>query len=285
MKAALLPLERRNAVGETGTPDIWASGDAYEPYVGRWSRAVAREFLAWLAVPPESRWLDVGCGTGALTATILEVASPVEVVGVDPSDGFITYARARIADPRARFEIGDARALPLPAGAFDAVVSGLALNFVPEPAAGVSDMARVAKPGGTVAAYVWDYLDGMELMRRFWDAAAALDPAAASLDEGPRFAHICQPQALSQLFINAGLRETETRAIDIPTPFHDFDDYWTPFLGGQGPAPSYVATLSENQRIALRERLRESLPADDDGTIRMTARAWAVRGTWVATEP
>jgi SAM-dependent methyltransferase len=277
MEAALMSLERRNILGAIGMPDIWASGDAYEPYVGRWSRAVAREFLAWLAVPPERRWLDVGCGTGALTATILDVASPADVVGVDPSDAFIAYARARIADPRARFEIGDARALPSPSNAFDAVVSGLALNFVPEPAAGVSDMARVAKPGGIVAAYVWDYASGMEFMRRFWDAVVALDPAAASLDEGPRFAHICRPEALSHLFVNAGLRESETRAIDIPTHFRNFDDYWMPFLGGQGPAPSYVATLNEDQRIALRERLRETLPADD-GTIRMTARAWAVRG-------
>ena len=263
---------------EPGTPDIWASGDAYEPYVGRWSRAVGREFLTWLAVPPDRRWLDVGCGTGALTATILEVAAPSEVVGVDPSDGFIAYARARVSDPCVRFEIGDARALPLPSDTFDAVVSGLALNFVPDPAAGVRDMARVATPGGVVAAYVWDYSGGMEFMRRFWDAAVALDPAAATLDEGPRFAHICDPDALSRLFSEASLQEVETRAIDIPTHFRDVDDYWTPFLGGQGPAPSYVSTLTEEQRAALRDRLRASLLAEADGSIRMTARAWAVRG-------
>jgi SAM-dependent methyltransferase len=257
---------------------IWASGDAYEPYVGRWSRSVAREFLAWLAVPKGSRWLDVGCGTGALSATILENASPAEVVGIDPSDGFIAYARARITDPRARFEVGDARALPSAAAAFDAVVSGLALNFIPEPAAAVSEMARVARPGGIVGAYVWDYSAGMELMRRFWDAATALDPAAVALDEGPRFAHICRPEACSALFTSAGLRDVTTRAIDIPTHFSDFDDYWTPFLGGQGPAPAYVATLDAGHRSALRDRLRATLPVESDGSIHLTARAWAVKG-------
>ena len=133
--------------GDASTERIWASGDAYEPYVGRWSRAVAREFLAWLAVPAGSRWLDVGCGTGALTGTLLDVAAPEEVVGVDPSTGFIAYARAKVTDPRVRFEVGDARALSLPTESFDAVVSGLVLNFIPEPDLAVREMARVIRRG------------------------------------------------------------------------------------------------------------------------------------------
>jgi SAM-dependent methyltransferase len=258
--------------------DVWASGDAYEPYVGRWSRAVARQFLAWLGMPPGGRWLDVGCGTGALSQTILEVALPSEVVGIDPSPDYIAYARSRVPDPRVHFDVGDARALPFTAEAFDGVVSGLVLNFVPDPAAAVAEMARVARPGGAVAAYVWDYSGGMQMMRRFWDAAAALDPAARELDEGRRFGCICRPESLADLFHDAGLRRVETRAVDVPTLFRDFDDYWTPFLGGQGPAPGYAMTFSDDRRAALRERIRADLPIAADGSIPLIARAWAVRG-------
>jgi hypothetical protein len=138
-------------------------------------------------------------------------------------------------------------------------------------------MARVVRPGGTVALYVWDYADQMELMRRFWDAAIALDPRAHEYDEGRRF-QICRPEPLRALFQEAGLSEVETRAIDVPTIFRDFDDYWTPFLGGQAPAPAYCMSLDEEHRAALRERLRGSLPTEPDSSIRLIARAWAVRG-------
>jgi SAM-dependent methyltransferase len=259
-------------------PDVWAIGDAYEPYVGRWSRAVALPFLTWLAVPPGERWLDVGCGTGALASVILEVADPAEVVGIDPSPGYVTYARARVPDSRARFDIGDARALPVPSAVFDAVVSGLVLNFVPDPAAAVAEMARAVRPGGAVGVYLWDYAGGMELMRHFWDAAVTLDLSARELDEGRRFAAVCNPDALAGLFRGAGLREIETRAVDVPTVFRDFDDYWNPFLGGQGPAPAYASALSEERRAALREHIRGGLPVAADGSISLTARAWAVRG-------
>jgi SAM-dependent methyltransferase len=270
-------------MGTTGLTDVWASGDAYEPYVGRWSRAVARGFLAWLDVPPGSRWLDVGCGTGALSGVILEVGAPREVVGIDASPRYIAYARDRVLDPRARFADGDARALPVASADFDAVVSGLVLNFVPDPAAAVAEMACAARPGGQVGAYVWDYAGQMELMRRFWDAAVALDPTAGELDEGRRFAAVCRPDALIDLFHGAGLRQVEVRAIDVPTVFRDFDDYWTPFLGGQGPAPSYAVALSEARRDALRERIRADLPVASDGSISLSARAWAVRGEPAAT--
>lgn len=262
----------------SGSADIWRRGDAYEPYVGRWSRAVARQFLVWLAVPAAGRWLDIGCGTGALGGTILDAASPTAVVGIDPAAGFVAYARRRLPDPRLRFAVGDARALPVPSAAFDAVVAGLVLNFVPAPAAAVAEMSRTTRPGGAVAAYVWDYAVGMELMRHFWDAAVALDPSASRLNEGRRFDTVCQPDALADLFRNAGLHAVETRPIDIPTEFRDFDDYWTPFLGGQGSAPAYTAALADDHRTALRERLRAALPIAADGTIPLSARAWAVRG-------
>jgi SAM-dependent methyltransferase len=247
--------------------------------VGRWSRLVAREFVDWLGMPTGKRWLDVGCGTGSLTATILERADPRSVLGVDPSAGYIDHARAMIADPRARFEVGDARALPTSDDSVDAVVSGLVLNFVSpgEQATAVSEMHRVVEPGGTVAAYVWDYAGQMQLMRHFWDAAVDLDPDARSLDEGMRFP-LGQPGPLRDLFLGAGFATVETRAIDVPTVFRDFDDYWSPFLGGQGPAPGYAMSLSEERRSALRERIRAGLPVSPNGSFRLIARAWAVRG-------
>jgi SAM-dependent methyltransferase len=268
----------------TKPTDTWAIGAAYEPYVGRWSRLVAREFLAWVGAPQGGRWLDVGCGTGALSQTILELAAPVSVRGIDRSDGFVAYAREHVRDPRASFETGDAQALPVETAAFDAVVSGLMLNFVPKPERAAAELARAARPGGTVAVYVWDYAGKMELIRYFFDAAAALDPAAAELDEGPRFP-LCQPGPLAALFEASGLADVETRPIEIATVFRDFDDYWQPFLGGQGPAPSYAVSLSEERQAALRERLRATLPTAADGSIPLVARAWAVRGTRPATAP
>jgi SAM-dependent methyltransferase len=265
---------------------IWANGAAYERYVGRWSRLVAREFLAWLDRPPKGRWLDVGCGTGMLSSVVLQAMDPVEVVGVDPSEGFISYARQGVVDARVRFEIGDARALPVERTAFDAIVSGLMLNFVPahERQTAVDEMWRGARPGGIVAAYVWDYAGEMQLMRHFWDAAVALDPAARDLDEGRR-SPICKPEPLSTLFGAAGLQSVETRAIDVPTVFRDFVDYWSPFLAGQGPAPRYAMSLSEEHRAALREHIRAGLPIDPDGSIHLIARAWAVRGNRTTETP
>lgn len=258
--------------------DVWEAGDRYEPYVGRWSRLVAREFVDWLSVGSGRDWLDVGCGTGALTRTVLERCEPATVKGVDASPGFVDYARSRVArDGVVSFECADARSLPVPDASVDAAISGLVLNFVPEPARAVAEMARVVRPGGVAAAYVWDYAGRMELMRHFWDAAVALDPAARELDEGTRFP-ICRPEALAQLFSEAGFSEVEARAIDVPTVFRDFDDYWTPFLGGQGPAPAYAMGLPEERRTALRDRIRSGLPASEDGSIALVARAWAVRG-------
>jgi SAM-dependent methyltransferase len=223
------------------------------------------------------RWLDVGCGTSALSRAILEQAAPARVVGVDPSEGFLATARAQVANPRAEFRQGGGEQLPAGDGEFDAVVSGLVLNFIPDQPKALGEMRRAARAGGIVAAYVWDYAEGMQLMRRFWDAAVALDPAAGELDEARRFP-VCRPEPLAALFKAAGLRDVTVEAIDAPTTFTDFDDYWSPFLGGQGPAPGYCMKLPEPERTALRERIRASLPAGSDGSIRLTARAWCVKG-------
>ena len=257
---------------------LWASGAAYEWYVGRWSRIVAREFLDWLNVPTNASWLDVGCGTGELTKAILETQSPSRVVGIDPSEGFIAFAREHVEDQCVEFDVGDAMSLPYDKEDFDAAVSGLVLNFLPDPATAIHGMARVtACPDGMLGAYVWDYASKMEMIRYFFDAAVALDPDAATIDEGPRFT-ICDPDRLSELFESAGFRSVETREIDVPTRFRNFDDYWTPFLAGTGVAPAYVVSLTEGKRAALRERLRKTLPIAQDGSMSLMARAWAVKG-------
>jgi SAM-dependent methyltransferase len=257
--------------------DIWASGEAYEPYVGRWSRLVAKEFLAWLAVPAGREWLDVGCGTGALSELILRSAAPRRTVGIDPAEGFIAFARQHVAAPGASFRIGDAQSLPVDDDAFDCVVSGLVINFVPDQAKAVAELRRVARPGAIVAAYVWDYAGEMQMMRHFWDAAVALNPAARELDEGVRFP-VCRPDPFASLFKSAGLQDVSVKAIDVPTVFRDFDDYWLPFLSGQAPAPGYCMSLSEQDRLKLRDKIKSALPIRADGSIHLVARAWAVRG-------
>jgi SAM-dependent methyltransferase len=259
------------------TKDVWASGVAYEPYVGRWSRFVACKFVNWLALPHSSHWLDVGCGTGALSETILQTAGAHQVSAVDRSTGYIAFARERLQDKPVHFVVGDATALPIASATHDAVVSGLLLNFVAQPQRAVAEMARTARPGGMIAAYVWDYAGKMQLMRHFWNAAAALDPLAYDLDEGRRFP-LCKPKPLTELFESVGLGDVAVQAIDIETNFVDFVDYWSPFLGGQGPAPSYAMSLDEPRRGALRERIRASLPFATDGSIPLVARAWGVRG-------
>jgi SAM-dependent methyltransferase len=258
--------------------DVWSEAAAYEPYVGRWSRLVAREFLGWLAVPEGSGWLEVGSGTGALSRTILAAAAPRSLAAMDRSAAYVAYARRALEDPRSCFQVGDAVALPFRSGAFDVAVSGLMLNFIPGAAAAIREMRRVTRAGGLVAAYVWDYAGEMQLMRRFWDAAAALDEGARQLDEGRRFP-LCRPDALAGAFSEADLDGVGTRAIDVPTVFRDFDDYWSPFLGGQGPAPAYAMSLDEERRGRLRELIRQDLPFRPDGSIRLVARAWAVRGS------
>jgi len=257
--------------------DTWERGDPYEQYVGRWSRRVAPVFVSWLSVPAGRRWLDVGCGTGALCAAIVEHGSPSSVAGVEPSEGFLETARGHLAG-RAVLHRGNATAIPLDDASVDVVVSGLVLNFVPDQRAAVVEMARVTSRGGMIGAYVWDYAGKMELMRFFWDAAVELNPDAAAMDEGVRFP-LCRPEALVGLFASAGLNGAEVRAIDIPTPFASFEDYWQPFLGGQGPAPAYAMSLDATTRARLRDRIHERVPVEADGSISLTARAWAIRAT------
>nr|WP_206328049.1 class I SAM-dependent methyltransferase [Streptomyces sp. S3(2020)] len=245
--------------------------------MGRWSRLVADEFVAWLPCPPGARWLDIGCGSGALTSAVAARCRPRTLVGLDGSAGFVTTARASTAAP-ARFAVADARALPVRDAVFDSVVSGLVLNFLATPGAALTEAARVVRPGGLVAAYVWDYAEGMEFLRHFWGAATTVDPSAAAHDESRRFP-LCDPTALADLWNEAGLTRVTVAPIGITTLFPHFDDLWSPFLSGQGPAPGYVATLSPATRERLRRTLRDRVPAGADGAITLKARAWTVRGS------
>lgn len=257
--------------------DTWVSGEGYDAYAGRWSRRVADTFVRWLGVPPGRSWLDVGCGTGAVISLILMFLRPAMVVGLDPSRAFLSLSNRHLNDNRVHLVAGTGQELPFHDGTFGAVVAGLSLNFMPDPGAGVAEMARATRPGGTVAAYVWDYAGAMEIMRAFWDAAISLDVRAHALDEGRRFP-ICHPEPLAALFQNAHLHEIDSRCIDVRTRFLSFEDYWTPFLAGQGPAPTYVSLIDDELRAALRERLRAILPIEADGSIELVARAWAIRG-------
>ena len=261
----------------TGGNDNWRAGDAYESYMGRWSRPLARSFIRWLTPPGGAHWLDVGCGTGALTIAICELADPASVLACDPSKPFIDHARRTVLDGRVAFVVAGAEDLPDGAGNLDYIVSGLVLNFIADPNRAIARLKQRLRRGGMIAAYVWDYADGIEFLRRFWNEAVALDSAAADLDEGRRFL-LCQPEALKALVQGAGLRDVTVGALEIQTRFQNFKDFWTPFLRGTGPAPAYVASLSQERRDLVRDRLTRSLTVEADGSIFLKARAWAVRG-------
>jgi len=261
----------------TPPPSPWQAGMPYERYVGRWSRLVAPRFLTWLGVPPGQRWLDVGCGTGALCEAIVTQCAPASVTGLEPAEGFLSVARQKLP-PDVALVTGSAAAMPLADASFDVVVAGLVLNFVPDLGAALAEIQRVAKPGASIGAYVWDYSGKMDLMRYFWNAAWELDADVAKLVEASRFP-LCHPDALIQAMNDAGLQAAEVTAIDIATPFADFDDYWQPFLGGTGPAPAYATGLAESAREKLKARLQSQLPIQADGSIPLEARAWAVRAT------
>lgn len=257
--------------------DLWESGDRYEYFMGRWSRLTAKSFLGWLSVPNGKRWLDVGCGTGALSEAVLNTQKPSELTAIDQSEGFVSSARQRLGRS-VRCEVGNAMDLSFSDSGFDHVVSGLVLNFIPEPEQALREMKRVTASGGVVAVYIWDYARKMEFLKYFWDAVVDLDPGASELHEGTRFPN-SNEEGLRRLFDSVGFRDTTVAPLEIETRFASFDDYWKPFLGGQGPAPTYVLSLSETDRNRLRRCIHDRLPVEQDGSIPLTARAWAAKST------
>ena len=262
----------------TDVRDRWVAGSTYETFMGRWSRQLAPQFVSWLRIPGGVHWLDVGCGTGALTNAICRHAHPASVLGCDAAEPFIEYARRHSQDIRASFVVAGVGGLPSRADGYGSVTSLLALNFFPDSAAAIHEMRALTAAQGTVSACVWDYGGRMGFLRCFWDAAAAMDSTARELDEGKRFP-LCRPDALVDLFRAGGLGDVRCEPLEIPTQFASFNDYWQPLLGGTGPAPSYVAALDADRRTALARKLEQTLPRGPGGTIALTARAWAVRGT------
>jgi SAM-dependent methyltransferase len=245
--------------------------------MGRWSRLVAEEFVTWLALSRNLRYLDVCCGSGVLTEAIVQRVRPARVAGIDASPDQIAFARARRAARGVTFDTGDALHLPFAENAFDVAVCGLGLNYVPDPQRALGEMRRVLIPHGTVAIYVWDYAEGARFLREFWDTAAVIDPDATAHDQARRFP-LCQPDGLQRLFERATLQGIEIAALHITTRFSSFDDFWLPLFSGQGSAPNYLGSRDEATRNAIRERLRHSLPLDAQGAIVLPARAWAIRG-------
>lgn len=237
---------------------------------------MAPEFLRWLGPVIDLDWLDIGCGTGALSEAIVQNSRPGNLACIDPSRAFMERTRGRLPGS-AGFHVGTAEDLPFSDDRFDVVVSGLALNFFPDPDKALAEMRRVTRSGGTIAAYVWDYAGRMDFLRYFWDVAIHMDPSARSLDEGCRFP-ICHPDRLSAEWVKAGFSDVVSSWLDIETVFEDFEDYWNPFLGGQGPAPGFLMSLDEETRNTFKDTLASRLPSGPNGTIRMIARALVVKG-------
>lgn len=257
--------------------DSWQSGNSYEYYMGRWSKLVADAFVDWVSPNVGLRWLDVGCGSGALSEAIISKYAPKLVIAIDQSEGFVNTTQERLG-AQVTCKVGDALSLPVDDSSIDIVVSGLVLNFISTPEKALAEMMRVTTAGGTIAAYIWDYAGKMEFLNHFWDAAVELNPGALDLHEKLRFPN-ANAEELSRLFNRAGIVNIEVGLIEITTNFTDFDDYWQPFLGGQGPAPTYVSKLKQSERDKLRDALMVRLPIKGDGSISLSACAWAVKGS------
>lgn len=255
--------------------DAWNAGQSYEHYMGRWSRRIAARFVDWLAPPRDAAWLEVGCGTGALTATILDECAPQSILATDPSEGFVAYVRSAIDDRRARFEVAGAQKLPAKDASIDVVTSALVLNFIPDKPFALAEMRRVLKPNGLLSFYVWDYPGGgIGFIDAFWKAAAEVDKGAGALDEGKRFP-FCTRDGLASICHEADFRSPVIEQIEIETLFPTFEAFWQPFMLGAGPAPGYCISLAEDRRAALKARLADVLGTG--GPISLGARAWAVK--------
>jgi SAM-dependent methyltransferase len=257
---------------------IFSEAEAYERFMGRWSRRLAPLLVGFAGVHDGDTVLDVGSGTGALTAALAKTAPSSRIFGIDPAGSYVALARAHHGSTLISFEIGDAQQMRFDTATFDRTLSLLVVNFIPDVRKAMGEMKRVTKPKGTIAAAVWDYGEGMEMLRVFWDEAVALMPASAAKDE--RNMPLCRRGDLARLWREQGLQDVVEEGLTIETRFGSFDDFWTPFLEKQGPAGAYVASLSAADREALRQRLRRRLLGEGpDKAIVLRARAWAVRGT------
>lgn len=251
--------------------------EAYHELMGRWSQRLAPQLIQFAEVQDSNRVLDVGTGTGSVAMAVAAYMQDGEIVGADPASAYVDYAKGRSSDPRLRFQVADAQDLHFPPNSFDRCLSCLVLNFIPDAPKAVTEMCRVAKPGGVLAACVWDYGDGMEMLRFFWDAAVALDPAAEPHHE--RHMPYCRRGELHDLWNAARLDDVVETSLTITFDFASFEDFWQPFLTGQGPSGSYATGLPADKQVRLRDRLREQfLSSGTDGAFTLEGRAWAVKG-------
>ena len=259
-----------------GAETFRASADAYDRHVGRYGAPLAAALIAFAGIEPGMRALDVGCGPGALTAALAERLGAASVSAADPSEPFAEACRARL--PGVEVVVASAEALPFADDAFDAALSQLVVNFMGDPEAGVREMARVTRPGGTVAACVWDYAGEMTLLRAFWDAAREVDPErAAAADEGTVM-RWCAEGELAELWREAGLRDVRSGGLVVRAGYADFEDLWSPLPSGVAPSGAFCASLDDDRRAALHDAYRRRLGVGE-GPFELTARAWAVAGT------
>jgi len=255
---------------------MWG-GDDYDFLMGRWSRLMAPLLAQFADVRDGDNVLDVGCGTGSLTRALLECGPTVRVTGIDGSADYIEIGRKNLDADRVILEQGDAQSLPFPNHSFDKCVSLLVMNFIPHPAKAVKEMSRITCSGGLVTAAVWDYGDGMEMLRHLWDEAASIDEDAVAKHEGNM--PLCRKGELAALWTECDLSEVGDTGLTIKMDFASFDDYWAPFMTGVGPSGSYVSGLEADTQAVLRERLLNKLAdGNGDAPFSLTARAWAVRG-------
>ena len=264
--------------GQDRQPNMFGDAEAYDQFMGRWSRLVAPRLVDFTNLPERGRMLDVGSGTGSLAFAIAEGKRRARVLGIDPSQEYVAYAMSRNPFPdRASFEVGDAQQLHFPDASFDAALSLLVFNFIPDPKKALLELRRVTKPGGKLSAAVWDYGAGMRMLRTFWDAAVHIDPGAEKLDE--KRMPLCRAGELAALWRQGGLENVREQSIDISMRFESLADYWDPFLLGQGPAGSYVRRLDRDKLQALRNevKLRLRLSAENKPLV-LPARVWSVRG-------
>lgn len=269
---------RAGATVPDAQPGIFGESAAYERFMGRWSRLLAPALVGFAGVRDGEDILDVGSGTGALSEAIVRAAPSARVLGIDPSNAYVAYAQSKAGTERVRFLVGDAQRLEAKDGSFDRVLSLLVMNFIPDPAKALREMSRVTRPGGVVAAAVWDYDDGMQMLRIFWDEAVAMDPAVGSRDE--RHMPLSRKGQLADLWRAHGLVDVQESALTISMTFASFEDYWNPFVGGQGPAGAYVKSLDDSRRERLKSRLRQRLLASGpDRSFTLEGRAWAAKGT------
>jgi SAM-dependent methyltransferase len=263
--------------GRNAQAPLFSGAEAYERYMGRWSRTLAPLLVGFAGVRNGDVVLDVGSGTGALAAAVASAVPGARITGIEPAAAYVAFAQANRPNDTITFDVGDAQHMRFGDRAFDRALSLLVINFIPDPPKAVAEMKRVTRRGGTIAAAVWDYGEGMEMLRVFWATAIALNSANDKKDE--RHMPLCRAGELAELWRRQGLQEVAEEGLMIQTRFTSFDDYWAPFMEKQAPAGAYVAALPAVEREELRLRLRRRLLGDGpDRSVVLNARAWAVRG-------